>query len=65
MLLHLTSHEAGPLLGAIVLGILMGWAARAGVRVFRECGVPVLDVHQLMRADPGLELNRLDPTDAL
>ncbi|MDA1260390.1 MAG: hypothetical protein O3A20_07180 [Planctomycetota bacterium] len=35
MLLHLISHEAGPLLGAIVLGILMGWAARAGVRVFR------------------------------
>lgn len=32
MLLHLTSHEAGPLLGAVLLGILIGAAVRGIVR---------------------------------
>jgi len=35
MLLHLTHLEAGPLLGALLLGVLIGLGVRAAVREVR------------------------------
>lgn len=35
MLLHLTRLEAGPLLGALLLGVLIGLTVRAAVREIR------------------------------
>jgi hypothetical protein len=36
MLLHLTSHEGGALFGALLLGLGLGWAARAVWRARRR-----------------------------
>lgn len=36
MLLHLTPLEAAPLLGALLLGVLIGWAIRAVMRDWRS-----------------------------
>lgn len=36
MLLHLTPHEGGVLLGVLLLGAGLGWAARAAWRRLRR-----------------------------
>jgi len=38
MLLHLTSQDGGLILGAILLGIGLGWAARSAFRGWRSRG---------------------------